>query len=220
MVASTPPPPVLEPVATVELPEVVVPREPIAELIERAERLAEAGDQEGARSDAEALLAKYRNYSGLTSALVEDGAGEMRARLDALRVLQLGGLESLSTELAREMKRSYASTPEVLEAIRDWRLLKPRITGLDSSIEDGERVVVTGALENPDIGTVRRVLVEVEALDAAGNVLAKEQIRVRPKAIGAGGEGSFTVRFGSIDPSFVVRTRATVVKWQSEVLGS
>jgi len=219
-VASTPSLSLPEPA---KLPETVVPAEPIPEpifeLIERADRLAEGGDPGKARSEAQALLGRYADYTGLTNALVADGIDDVRARLDALRVLQLAGLDEISTELARELKRSYASTPEVLLAIHDWRILKPKIISLDTSIEKGERVVVTGELENPDIGSVRRVLVEVVALDAAGNVLATEQTRVRPRAIDAGGAGSFTLRFTTVDPSFVVRTRATVTRWQSEVLG-
>ena len=66
----------------------------------------------------------------------------------------------------------------------------------------------------------RKVLVVLQALDAGGNVLATREVRIRPKSIDAGGTGSFSVRFDSIDPSWVVRTRATVVKWQSEVLGA
>lgn len=211
-------PPPLEKVAD-PLP-VTPPPVPITEGFARAERFADSGDVGDARSEAETLLEEYEDYSGMVAAFLASGTGEVRARLNALRVLQLGGLQAISTELARELKRSYASTPEVLEAIRDWRILKPQITKLDSSIEDRVGVVVTGELMNPDVGVVRRMLVEVEALDAAGNVLETIQVRVRPRTLEPGSAGVFRVEFSRIDPTFVLRTRATIVEWQSEVLES
>ncbi len=210
--------PVVEPVEPMELVEPAAPVVVIAERYERAAELADRGDYEGARAEAEALLAEYGDYSGLIGAFREFGADEMRARLHALRVLQLGGLQLISVELARELKRSYAGSAEVLGAIHDWRILKPIIAQFDSSIEEGHGVVVRGRVANPDIGVVRRVIVEVEALDAGGNVVAKTTARVRPRSLDPGAAGSFTVQFTEIDPASVFRTRATVVKWQSEVL--
>ncbi len=212
------PPAVVEPVEPMELVEPAAPVLVITESYERAAELADRGDYEGARAEAEALLAEYGDYSGLIGAFRESGADEMRARLHALRVLQLGGLQLISVELARELKRSYAGSAEVLGAIHDWRILKPSIAQFDSSIEEGHGVVVRGRVANPDIGVVRRVIVEVEALDAEGNVVAKTTARVRPRSLDPGAAGSFTVQFTEIDPASVFRTRATVVKWQSEVL--
>lgn len=185
----------------------------------RADRLAENGNVEDARLEAEALLAAHGSFTGLTSALIEGGTEELQAHLSALRILQLAGLDAETTELARELKRTHAGTPDVLEAIRRWRLLTPRITRLDTSVEDGGWVLVSGTLENPDIGEVRRVRVQVEALDAAGNVLTTTRARIRPKRLAPGGTGSFTVRFDELDPASVLRTRATVLEWESEVLG-
>ncbi len=185
---------------------------------ERADRLAESGEDEHARREAEGLLAEYLSHSGLTAALREDGAGETRARLSALRVVQLAGGEALSTELARELKREYLSVPEVVESIRRWRILTPRITSLESSIVDGGKLVVTGTLENPDIGDIRRVFIQVEALDTTGSVLTATRARVRPKTLGPGSRGSFTVRLEALDPNSVLRTRASVVEWETEVL--
>ena len=208
---------VVEPVEPMELVEPAAPVVVITERYERAAELADRGDYEGARAEAEALLAEYGDYSGLIGAFREFGADEMRARLHALRVLQLGGLQLISVELARELKRSYAGSAEVLGAIHDWRILKPIIAQFDSSIEEGHGVVVRGRVANPDVGVVRRVIVEVEALDADGNVVAKTTARVRPRSLDPGEAGSFTAQFTEIDPASVLRTRATVVKWQSEV---
>ena len=72
-------------------------------------------------------------------------------------------------------------------------------------------------MANPDIGAVRRVIVEVEAFDAGGDVVAKTTARVRPRSLDSGAAGSFTVQFTEIDPASVFRTRATVIEWQSEV---
>ncbi|NIM02304.1 MAG: hypothetical protein GTO30_15090 [Acidobacteria bacterium] len=219
------PPPVAEPELVpeivveepVEVVEVTEPAIVITDGFARAGELAEVGDFDGARVEAETLLAEYGDYSGLIDAFLESGDGETRARLNALRVLQLGGLQMISVEVARELKRSYAGSAEVLESIHDWRILKPSVARLDSSIEEGRGVVVQGRVSNPDVGVVRRVIVEVEALDAGGNVLAKTTARVRPRALDAGAAGSFTAEFPGIDPASVLRTRATVVKWQSEV---
>lgn len=219
------PPPVAEPEPVpeivveepVEVVEVTQPPVVIAEGFERASGLAERGDFDGARVEAETLLAEYGDYSGLIDAFLESGDGEARARLNALRVLQLGGLQLISVEVARELKRSYAGSAEVLGSIHDWRILKPSVARLDSSIEEGRGVVVQGRVSNPDVGVVRRVIVEVEALDAGGNVLAIETAIVRPRRLDPGAAGSFTAEFPGVDPASVLRTRATVVKWQSEV---
>jgi len=209
--------PVAEPVGPMELVGPVAPVVVITEVFERAAGLAERGDYEGAGAEAEALLAEYGDYSGLIGAFRDSGADETRARLNALRVLQLGGLQLISVEVARELKRSYAGSAEVAGAIHEWRILKPSIAQFDSSIEEGRGVVVRGRVANPDVGVVRRVIVEVEALDAGGNVVAKTTARVRPKSLDSGAAGSFTAQFTGIDPASVHRTRASVVKWQSEV---
>jgi hypothetical protein len=210
-------PPVVEPVEFMELVGPAVPAVVITEGFERAAGLAESGDYEGARAEAEVLLTEYGDYSGLIGAFGESGAADTRARLNALRVLQHGGLQMISVELARELKRSYAGSAEVVEAIHDWRILKPSIAKVDTSIEEGIGVVVRGRVANPDIGVVRRVIVEVEAFDAGGDVVAKITARVRPRSLDSGAAGSFTVQFTEIDPASVFRTRATVVEWQSEV---
>jgi hypothetical protein len=209
--------PIVEPVEPLELVGPVAPVVVITEVFERAAGLAERGDYEGAGAEAEALLAEYGDYSGLIGAFRDSGADETRARLNALRVLQLGGLQLISVEVARELKRSYAGSAEVAGAIHEWRILKPSIAQFDSSIEEGRGVVVRGRVANPDVGVVRRVIVEVEALDAGGNVVAKTTVRVRPKSLDSGAAGSFTAQFTGIDPASVHRTRASVVKWQSEV---
>jgi hypothetical protein len=185
---------------------------------ERADRLAESGETEDARREAEALLADYLSHAGLVAALLEDGAGDTRARLRALRVVQLAGDESLSTEVARELKRDKASVPEVVESIRRWRILTPRITSLESSVVEGDKLVVTGTLENSDIGDIRRVFVQVEALDTTDSVVTVTRARVRPKTLGPGRRGSFSVRFEAFDGRSIIRTRASVVEWESEVL--
>ncbi len=215
--APPPPPPVEPPAEPVEAAP-AAPAVSATELARRADTLAVGGDEDDARREAEALLATHGSFTALTAALAGEGADEVAARLTALRVLQLAGLESEATELARELKRSHLGTPEVLKSIRSWRLLTPRITRLDSSIEDDKRVVVTGTLVNPDIGEIRRVFVQVDGLDAAGNVLTTTRARVRPKALAPGSGGSFTVRFDDVDPASILRTRATVVEWESEVL--
>ena len=53
-----------------------------------------------------------------------------------------------------------------------------------------------------------------------GGVLETIQVRVRPRTLEPGSAGVFRVEFSRIDPTFVLRTRATIVKWQSEVLES
>ncbi len=219
-----PPPALPEPAPEEVIAEPVEPAPPpapvivITEVFERANELAEQGDFEGARAEAEALLAEYRDYSGLIGAFRESGADEMRARLDALRVLQLGDLHLIAVELARELKRSYAGSAEVKRAIEKWRILKPTVTTLDTSIVEGRGVVVQGHVANPDVGVVRRVIVEIEAFDAGGNTLTKTTTRVRPRSLDSGEAGSFAVEFAAVDPASVLRVRATVVKWESEVL--
>jgi hypothetical protein len=210
-------PPVVEPLEFMELVGPAVPAVVITEGFERAAGLAESGDYAGARVEAEVLLTEYGDYSGLIGAFRESGADDTRARLNALRVLQLGGLQMISVELARELKRSYAGSAEVVEAIHDWHILKPCIAKVDTSIEEGIGVVVRGRVANPDIGAVRRVIVEVEAFDAGGDVVAKTTARVRPRSLDSGAAGSFTAQFTEIDPASVFRTRATVIEWQSEV---
>jgi hypothetical protein len=191
--------------------------DPAIERLHRAVRLADKGDAQGARATAEALLAEHESYSGLSAALEADGADAIEARLGALHVVHLAGRESVAVELAQELKRSYSATPRVQESIREWGLLNPRIVSVDSTIEDGVRLIVSGAIENLDVGDIRRVIVEVEALDAAGNVLAVERTRARPRSLDPGESGSFAVAFRRLDPGSVLRTRATVVEWDSEV---
>jgi hypothetical protein len=106
----------------------------------------------------------------------------------------------------------------VVESIDRWKILSPQITSLESSVEGGDRLVVTGTVENPDIGDIRRVRVRVEALGPSGAVLAEAEGHVRPKTLGPGSHGAFTVRFKDVDASSALRTRASVVEWESEVL--
>jgi len=215
------PPRVAPEVASIPDPPDVLPEvesiAPITEGFGRAVAAADAGEFRPARSEAEALINDHGDYSGLVAAFRESGSDEVRARLEALRVLQLGGLDSVSKEVARELKRSYAGTAQVLESIHEWRILKPRVATLEPAIRDGAGIVVRGVIENPDVGVVRRVTVEVEALDAAGNVLAKRTSRVRPRSLDPGAEGSFIARFADLNPDSVMRARATVVEWESEV---
>ena len=70
---------------------------------------------------------------------------------------------------------------------------------------------------------VRRVTVDrgrtpQQALDTTGSVLTATRARVRPKTLGPGSRGSFTVRLEALDPNSVLRTRASVVEWETEVL--
>jgi len=187
---------------------------------ERADRLAEVGDLASARDVAVGLFAAHPSYTDLVAALEGGGADETEARLRALRVLQVAGHDSISRELARELKRSYAGTEQVADSIWEWGILSPRITSVRSAIEGGRELVVIGRLENPDIGEVRRIRVEVEALDAGGNLLGKVEIRVRPRVLGAGLDTGFRAVFTSLDPTAVLRTRATVIKWESEILNA
>jgi len=184
----------------------------------QAERLADAGVDAEARKEAAALLADYLSHTALSTALVAGGASETSARLHTVRVAQLAGAESLSTELARQLKREYANVEEVLESIRGWRILTPRITSLDTPVVEGGAVVVSGTLENPDIGEIRSVYVEVEALDERGGVLTATRVRVRPKTLGPGDRGEFSIRLKTPDPKSVLSTRARVVEWESEIL--
>ena len=110
----------------------------------------------------------------------------VNARAEYLRA-KLGGKRRIVLGLAnqrvivRQVDVSHLEEAELIDAlpyqvqdsIREWRILMPRVAELKSSIEAGTEVVVSGVIENPDVGTVRRIIVEVEALDAAGNVLAK-----------------------------------------------
>jgi hypothetical protein len=188
-------------------------------VLDRAQRIDELAKQDEidqARADAEALLAEHASTSGLIDTLARGGADEIEARLVALRALQLGGETASSQDLARELKRSYAGTPEVVKTIERWGMLTPRIVSTESSIADGE-VVVTGTVENPDIGEVRSVEIVVEALDAAGNRIATAEARVRPKVLPSGSRGGFEARFKRVDPTTVLRTRSSVLSWRAEV---
>jgi hypothetical protein len=200
--------------APVELP---APAETVLERASRVDRLAANGQAEEARTEAGALLAELPTPKELVVALVANGATETAAQLHALRTLQLAGHDAASRDYARELKRSHAGTPEIIESIERWGALSPRIVAVESSIAGGDQVVVTGTLENPDIGEVRRVRVVVEALDAAGSLLARIEARVRPKVIAPGGHGEFTAGFGKLDPAAVLHTRTILVAWESEV---
>ena len=71
----------------------------ITEGFARAEIFAGGGDLNYARSEAETLLEEFEDYSGMVAAFLASGTGEVRARLNALRLLQLGGLHD-ATELS------------------------------------------------------------------------------------------------------------------------
>jgi hypothetical protein len=220
-----PPKPQPEPVAEEPVVEKASPAEPATPLpgvLERAreiDRVLEEGGVEAARREASELLKECGTYDGLKTALAEDGAGELQARLSALRILQAAGYDEIGRDLAREIRRAYAGTDEVAETIRRYAILRPRITSTQSSISKGRHVTVSGELENPDIVSVRRIRVAVEALDGAGNRLGTVTTRTRPRRLEAGEVGSFTADFKGIDPSLIVRTRASVLEYEYEVLG-
>ena len=202
-------------------PEPVIAEDRGPSTLERAreaDRLADAHQAERAKAEATALLGEVDSYTGLTAALVADGADEETAQLIGVRVLQLAGQDTTSREVARELRRSYSASREISESIRRWGLLSPRILSATPSIE-GSQLVVTGKLENPDIGRIRRLRVEVEALDAGGHLLGKVEARVRPNVLEAGKSGEFIATFKKLDPASVMRTRASVVEWDSELVG-
>jgi len=202
-------------------PEPVIAEQQGPSPLERAreaDRLADEHHPDRARDEAKALLGEHASYSALTGAFVADGADAPMAQLMGARVLQLAGQDDTSRELARELRRSYSATREISESIRRWGILSPRILSATPSIE-GSQLIVTGKLENPDIGRVRRLRVQVEALDAGGNVLGTVEARVRPNVLEGGRSGEFTATFKKLDPSSVLRTRASVVEWDSELVG-
>jgi hypothetical protein len=183
----------------------------------QASRAAEEDDTATARDEARLLLQDFPSYSALSAALREDGAGEAQAPLTAMRMLQLAGLEDISRDVARELLRSYGATERVAESIRRWKVLGPYIDSVGSSIADGRWVTVTGTVSNPDVVTVRRLRVRVDALDAARNRLDSVEVRVRPKVLGPGEQGTFVVEFRNVDPASVLRTLARITSWESEV---
>ena len=228
------PAPVKPPVRKAEPPVILEPEpepEPVVEpapepalpgALERAldiERLAAAGDEGRAQAHAEQILAEFATYTNLAAAFREDGAGDVQSRLTGLHLLHLAGHESIARDVAREMRRAYIGTAEVSERIREWGILKPQIDSVETSV-DGGTVRIAGAVENPDVVRVRRVRVVVEALDAGSAVIATEDARVRPKAMEPGERGSFEVEFQGLDPATIIRTRTTVVEWESAILGS
>ena len=213
-VAPEPPPVAVEPVPAEPAPPVSTG---VLARAREADRLAEGRDAAGAKREATALLAEHASYSGLAAALVADGASESQAQLAALRVLQVAGEESTSRDVARELKRSWSGTPAVAESIHHWGILNPRILAVEPSIADEHQLVVNGTLENPDVTQVRRVRIAVEALDAGGNLLGTLETRVRPSVLAPGAQGQFSVVFKKLDPASVLRTRASLLEWESEV---
>jgi len=208
---SAPEPP--EPAAKAEPEPPPAPPEPVETTLERARRTIESGDQ----AAAETLFTEHASFTELTAALVADGASEIDAKLDAVRLLQIAGHDAISRNAARELRLSYAGTRRVADSIRSWGVLKPRIVSADSSIH-GSRLTITGTVENPDIVEIRRLVVRIEALDAAGNVIGQAESRVRPRALAAGGTGTFEATFRDLDAAVVLRTRSTITEWESEVL--
>jgi hypothetical protein len=183
----------------------------------QASRADEAGDSEPARETARQLLHEHPSYTELMTALVADGAEQIQASLTALRMVQLAGLADISRDVARQLLQIYGATERVAESIERWEILRPYIDTVDSSIGDRRWVTVSGTVSNPDVVTVRRLRVRITALDGARNVLGTAEGRVRPKALAAGASGTFSIELKGIDPSTVLRTRAAVSSWESEV---
>ncbi len=207
------------PVVVVEPEPAPEPGTPALVRALRASKLAEDGDDGAAKLEAAALLSAHPSYSKLVDAFLHDDPDKVLAWLTALRVLQLAGHETICRDVARELKLSYAGTERVVESIREWRILHPRIVSVESSIAEDRYVVVTGTIENPDVTDIRRIRVRVEALDAAGNALDTTTVRVRPRLLPPGASATFQATFKRLDPTTVLRTRATIVEWESEAPG-
>jgi len=216
-------PPATEPPV---VPEPLAQAEPIAtpsasNVLERClevESLAEDGSSEVARITAQVLLAEHVKHNTLVKALVENGAEPLRAHLLALRMLQVAGEEERALATARILKREFLDLSEVVVAIREWKVLRPRISSVEVSVESGDKLFVTGTLHNPDVTSIRGVRVHAEALDAEGRVIGVAETRAKPKRLGPESEGTFKVRIRGIDdPAAVARTRATIVAYEFEV---
>lgn len=211
------PPPGQEPIARGANPAVPSAL-PVLERCLEIERLAEDGSGDAAQSAAQVLIAEHLKHNNLVRALVEQGAEPLRAHLLALRMVQVAGEEERALATARILKREFLDLPEVVGAIREWKVLRPRISSVEVAIEGGRKLVVTGTLHNPDVTAIRRVRVLAEAIDAEGRVIGVAETRARPKLLGPESEGTFKVRIRGVDdPAAVARTRATIVSYDFEI---
>jgi hypothetical protein len=182
------------------------------------ERLADVGSTESAKSAAQVLIAEHLKHNTLAKMLVENGAEPLWAHLLALRMLQVAGEEERALATARILKREFLDFPEVVVAIREWNVLRPRISSVEVSVESGDKLFVSGTLHNPDVTSIRRIRVHAEALDAEGRVIGFAEAHAKPKRLGPESEGTFKVRIRGIDdPNVVARTRATIVAYEFEV---
>jgi len=214
---TTPPPPPVE-----APPTPVDPALPIPGVLDRAldvDSLLATGEESEAEGKSLSILDEHRSYQELTDNMITEGVGEIRARLLTLRLLQGAGHDEISRDVARELRRSYAGTAEVAETIRRFKILRPRVTSLDPSNRNGRYLIASGTVENPDITSVRNVVVQVVALDAAGNRIGVITARARPKRLPAESDGTFKAAFRGIDPDTIMRTRATVMEFEYEVSG-
>jgi hypothetical protein len=191
---------------------------PVLERCLEIERLAEDGSADAAQNAAQVLIAEHVKHNTLVKALVEHGAEPLRAHLLALRMVQVAGEEERALATARILKREFLDLPEVVGAIREWNVLRPRISSVEVAIEGGRKLFVTGTLQNPDVTAIRRVRVLAEAIDAEGRVIGVAETRAKPKLLGPESEGTFKVRIRGVDdPAAVARTRATIVSYDFEI---
>lgn len=180
---------------------------------------ASADRRDAARETALALIQELGSFTALVEALAADGAEGIRADLTGLRILQLAGHEEIARDLARELKRRLLGDAEVVDSIRRWNLLDPRIATVTPEIEPGQAVTVRGTVENPDIIDIRKVRVRIEVLDAGGNAFDAAEARVWPRILGPGETEEFDVYFRSVNPAAVASTRTTIIEWESEIPG-
>lgn len=210
-----------KPAPAAKAPATPAPAEAGSVLLDRVlecTRLYRNGEGESARERAEILLSEYVSATALSSAMIEENVGNIRADLLALRVLQIAGRDETSREVARQLKRAHTGTSEVTDTVRLWKILRPRVASVESGIGRGGEIVVSGTVENPDIAAVRRVRVLVEGVDAQGNLVRTVEARVRPKTLDAAATGNFEAILKGNDAAEIVRTRASVSDFQFEVV--
>jgi hypothetical protein len=222
---------IVEPADPVSAPEITTPSRPPAES-PKPPKIVEAPAEPEPRLGQEPIaqgadvavpsglpvLERCLEIERLAEDVVEHGAEPLRAHLLALRMVQVAGEEERALATARILKREFLDLPEVVGAIREWNVLRPRISSVEVAIEGGRKLFVTGTLQNPDVTAIRRVRVLAEAIDAEGRVIGVAETRAKPKLLGPESEGTFKVRIRGVDdPAAVARTRATIVSYDFEI---